>query len=121
MSMTKADYRNMDTVIGKMCETARHNGKDAEFLGMYDFAKRLHRIETTLQRLAEDECCLPNYDEAKQERLEKLAVKLVRETLGCECDTNRDPRGFAIRMHLVNENGTKWCNTWDGETSGLNW
>jgi len=121
MGLTKAARARKDQIIRMMCSTARHNGKDDDFLRMIYFAERLHRLETTLSRLAEDECNYPVYDEAKQERIEKLAEKLVAEKLGCKCFTQRDPRGYAIRMHLVDDEGRKWFNTWDGETTGLAW
>lgn len=119
--MTKEIRARKDHIIHMMCATARHNGKEADFLNMIYFAERLHRLETTLSRLAEDECNYPVYDSAKQERIEKLAERLIRETLGCDCYTQRDPRGYCIRMYLVDDEGHKWFNTWDGETAGLAW
>ena len=108
-------------VVRFMCATAKQNGKPHDEKTMNALANRLHRLETTLSRLAEDECNYPVYDEAKQERIEKLAEKLITENIGCKCYTQRDPRGFAIRMYLVDEEGRKWFNSWDGETTGLNW
>lgn len=119
--MTKADRIRKENIITAMCATAQANGKPADRLRMIDFANRLHRLETTLSRLAEDECNYPVYDEAKQNRIEKLAERLIRETLGCDCYTQRDPRGYCIRMYLIDEFGRKWFNTWDGETTGLAW
>lgn len=80
----------------------------------------MHRLEATLTRLAEDECNYPKYDAAKQERIEKLAEKLITENIGCDCYTQRDPRGFCIRMYLTESDGTPWYNTW-GKDVGLNW
>lgn len=111
-------------IVDMMCSTAKSNGKPDNWYDMLGFANRLHRLESTLSRLAEDACCSQYFnkaDEAKQERIEKLAEKLITETLGCKCYTQRDPRGFAIRMYLVDEDGRKWFNVWDGETTGLNW
>lgn len=119
--MTKQQIRNKENVITNMCHTAKFYGKDDDRLSMVYLAERLHRMETTLQHLAEDECNFPTYDEKKQSRLEKLATKLITEQLGCKCYMNRDPRGFAIRMYLVDENGDKVWNCWDGETTGLDW
>lgn len=122
--MTKQDRINRDKIVSMMCSTARYYGKETTFSSMLDFANRLHRLETTLSRLADDEATSPYFEkrnELKQERIEKLAEKLVTETLGCKCYTQRDPRGFAIRMYLVNEEGRKWSNTWDGVTTGLAW
>ena len=121
MGLTKKARENKDRIVRMMCSTARHNGKDDDLLKMIYFAERLHRLESTLSRLAEDQCCYSTYDEKKQDRIEKLAEKLIKETLGCKCYTQRDPRGFCIRMHLVDDEGRKWYNTWDGETTGLAW
>lgn len=114
--MTHEDFRRRDQIVSEMLRTAKENGKEFTFTEMMDFAKRLHRLEATLSRLAEDECCYPNYDSKKQERIENLAEKLITETIGCKCYTQRDPRGYCIRMYL---NG--WHNSWDGETTGLAW
>ncbi len=114
-------YNRKRAIINAMCATAERNGKLSNWVAMEQFANRLHRLETTLSRLAEDECNYPVYDVAKQERIEKLAERLIRETLGCNCYTQRDPRGFCIRMYLVDDEGRKWFNTWDGETTGLAW
>ena len=119
--MTKQQVENKHRVIHYMLTTAKHNGKDISFVDVMSLANRLHRLEATLSRLAEDQCCCEKYDSAKQERLEKLAENLIHENLGCRCYTQRDPRGFAIRMYLVDEDGRKWFNTGDGETTGLNW
>lgn len=119
--MTKADYERKRNIVRAMCATAKANGKPDNWFDIQALAERLHRLEATLSRLAEDECNYPVYDSAKQERIEKLAEKLIRENLGCNCYTQRDPRGYAIRMYLVDEEGRKWFNTWDGETTGLAW
>ena len=121
MGLTKEAMRRKDRIITMMCSTAEANGKDGGRLAMIYFAERLHRLESTLSRLAEDQCCCENYDWKKQERIEKLAEKLITDTLGCKCYTQRDPRGYCIRMYLVDENGRKWHNSWDGETTGLAW
>ena len=104
-----------------MMSTARYHGKFPDYLDMIYFAERLHRLESTLSRLAEEQCCKPEYDWKKQRRIEKLAEDLITDKIGCRCFTQRDPRGYAIRMYLVDEDGQKWCNTWDGETTGLAW
>lgn len=121
--MTKEEMRirRKYRIIDFMRSTARHNGKELSYSEAVAFANRLHRLEATLSRLAEDQCNRPVYDEAKQERIENLAERLITETLGCKCYTQRDPRGFAIRMYLVDEDGNKYFNSWDGETTGLDW
>lgn len=119
--MTRREMENRVMIIRRMCSTAMHNGKECSYPQMARLADRLHRIETTLQRLAVDQCMYDTYDWAKQERLERLAESLIRENIGCRCYTQRDPRGYAIRMYLVDEGGRKWNNVFDGETTGLAW
>lgn len=120
--MTKQEFANKTAVIRHMIDTAIYNGKKPEnTMVIYDLAARLHRLETTLNRLACDQCNYPEYDSAKQERIEKLAEKLIAENIGCKCYTQRDPRGLCIRMYLVDDEGRPWFNSWDGETTGLNW
>lgn len=108
-------------VIDHMYATAVQNGKDTNYDKIVAVANRLHRLETTLQRLAVDESCFPTYDAAKQERLEKLAGKIITEEIGCDYFTQRDPRGYCIRMYLTDQFGREWCNTWDGKITGLAW
>lgn len=119
--MTNQDYKNMGLVIKAMMSTAAANGKDSNYTKISGLAKRLHRIEVTLSRLACDACNYPEYDSTKQSRLEKLACKLISDNIGCKCYTQRDPRGYIIRMYLVDDSGRPWFNLWDGETVGLNW
>jgi len=121
MNERERAFERKRNIINAMCATAEHNGKPSDWYTIRSLANRLHRLETTLSRLAEDECNYPIYDEAKQKRIEKLAERLVRENLGCNVYTQRDPRGYCIRMYLVDEDGRKWFNTWDGETTGLAW
>lgn len=121
MNEQQRKYNEKRKIVSAMCATAESNGNDLKWYEMEAVADRLHRIETTLSRLAEEQCSFPEYDEAKQERLEKLALKIIDETIGCEAYTQRDPRGFCIRMKLIDYEGNKWFNTWDGETTGLAW
>ena len=121
---TKAQEKenNRAQVCIHMHDTAIRNGKTISYTEICDLASRLHRMETTLTRLAEDECNYGsgNYAEEKQERIENLAEKLIKENIGCECYTQRDPRGFCIRMYLFDKDGNNWYNTWGGDV-GLNW
>jgi len=119
--MTKKDFESKQRIVSAMCATADKNGIHSTWYEMEAVAKRLHRLEATLSRLAEEESCEPSYDEAKQERIEKLAEKVIRDNIGCRCYTQRDPRGYCIRMYLVDENGNVFTNIWDGETTGLAW
>lgn len=121
--MTKAEERlnRKATICINMYETAVRNNKNVSYSDICNLADRLHRMESTLTHLAEDECNYPKYDSAKQERIEKLAEKLITDNIGCECYTQRDPRGFCIRMkHLVDVDGNEWYNTW-GQDTGLDW
>lgn len=115
--MTKTDMRTKELIISAMCRTAANNGKFDEEFHMRWIAGRLHRLEVTLSRLAEEDCSgeLNKADVAKQNRLEQLAEQIIRENIGCKCYTQRDPRGYTIRMYLDN-----YSNQWDG-TVGLNW
>ena len=119
--MTNRQMEAKEWVIEMMRSTAHCNGKNDTYLEMRHFAERLHRLEATLHRLAEEECMSETYDQAKQIRIEKLAENLIREHIGCECYTQRDPRGCAIRMYLVDWEGNKRFNTFDGETTALAW
>lgn len=119
--MTKQQLENRDRFINKLISTAEHNGKELGYLAAIKFADWLHRNESTLNRLGIEQCNSNNYDAAKQERTEKRVEKAIAETIGCKCYTQRDPRGFAIRLYLVDDEGRKWFNGFDGETSGCNW
>ena len=119
--MTKQQLHNKDRFVSMLITTATHHGKEIGYLEAIDFANWLHRCEATLSRLAEDECNYPTYDEAKQERYENRVEKAIAEKIGCKCYTQRDPRGYCIRLYLVDSDGRKWFNTWDGETSGCDW
>lgn len=114
MKRAQADERSR--VIRYMYRTARANGKQISYGRVIAVADRLHRLEKTLERLAYDEACEPEYDMRKQERIEKLATKVVTEEIGCRVRMNRDPRGYCIRMYLQD-----YFNSWDGETTGLAW
>ena len=119
--MTKQQHRNKDIFVSMLKSTAHHYGKEMTYLEAISFAEWLHRCEATLGRLAEDECCCERYDEVKQERTEKRVERAIAERIGCDCYTQRDPRGYCVRLYLVNSEGMPWHNSWDGETSGCNW
>ena len=121
MNEQRRKYNEKRGIVSAMCATAELNGHNLKWYEMEAVADRLHRIEATLSRLAEAQCNYPVYDEAKQERLEKLAIKIISDCIGCKAYTQRDPRGFCIRMYLIGEDGKKWFNVWDGETTGLSW
>jgi hypothetical protein len=120
MNKRQIKLDNKAQICARMCDTAKANGKDLDLLDAHGLADRLHRLEATLTRLAEDECNYPVYDKAKQDRIEKLAEKLIKDNIGCECYTQRDPRGYCIRMFLVDDEGNPWYNTLARDV-GLNW
>lgn len=119
--MTQKQLRNKNMFVNLLMSTATHHGKELSYPEAIDFANWLHRCEATLSRLAEDQCNYPTYDEKKQVRYEARVEKAIAERVGCKCYTQRDPRGFTIRLYLVDADGRKWFNTLDGETSGCNW
>lgn len=118
--MRKADYENKNRVILAMMRARTGNGLgECSYEEMEMVARRLHRIETTLNRLATMRCDSPSFGAAereRQKRLEVLAVEIVLGATGCFCHCEDDPRGACIRMHLP-----KFHNSWDGETTILNW
>ena len=118
--MRKADYENMKRVILAMMEARAGNGLgECKFEEMEGVARRLHRIEATLKRLATMFCDSRTFGAAereRQKRLEALVVEIVQGATGCVCHCEDDPRGACIRMHLP-----KFHNSWDGETTILNW
>ena len=107
MNEQQRKYIAKRQIVSAMCATAEANGNECKWYEMEAIADRLHRIETTLGRLAEEGCSYPVYDDVKQERLERLALKIIRDTIGCKAYTQRDPRGYCIRMYLIDENGDK--------------
>ena len=123
--MTKDEKRNYNYVVKCMEATAKKNGKPVGSFGIdfYNLAKRLHRLDVTIGRLNCDDCNygLSESEEQNRDRKEKLALKLIEENIGCKAYINRDPRGYAIRMYLVDEDGRKAINQFDGETVALNW
>lgn len=50
--MTEQARKNRGLVVRFMSATATKNGKDGDIMKMYDLARRLHRLEATLSRLA---------------------------------------------------------------------
>jgi len=100
---------------------------------------KLHRYETTLQRINENDCnghprMKTEYRDGKMYRFEvedeKLAArdakkeKSIREKViallkpyNIDVQFNGDPRGGAIRMLLPDHTS----NGWDGETWGIYW
>lgn len=123
--MTKQQMMCKDRFVSMLRNTAEYYGKEMDYFEALDFANWLHRCEATLSRLAEYECGDENdyrkYDEAKQERYENRVEKAISEKIGCKCYTQRDARGYCIRLYLVNSEGMPWSNNWDCETAACNW
>ena len=57
----------------------------------------------------------------EQEKYEKHIIEYIKNMIGCECYTQRDPRGLIIRLYLNTPENNYFYNSWDGETSGINW
>lgn len=126
--MTKEQIKNKERFVSAILKTAEANGKDLDYLGAVAAAEYIHRNETTLSRLADMECDGYYYNRywidgvnPKQERAEARIEKYIRETIGCKVHTQRDPRGYCVRLYLKNEATGFFYNTWDGETSAANW
>ena len=100
---------------------------------------RLHRYETTLQRINENDCNghpkqvteyrdgkmyrydIEDQDWLKRDQKKELnAQKIIQEyaeELGFKVDFNGDPRGGAIRFTLPSSKS----NNWDQKTWGIYW
>ncbi len=101
----------------------------------------LHRAETTLTRLNENECngwptwrngqMVYDWNEAQYkkeaaqaERIAQRIARLVADTSGgrVTVEFGGDPRGCAIHLHLpADADGHKVYNSWDGESWVLDW
>ena len=104
-----------------------------------DLLDQLHRAETTLHRIAENECnghprTVTEYrdgkmyrysvedekwaarDAKKEANTQKRVIELLKP-YGIEVRFNGDPRGGSIRMLLPDHSS----NGWDGETWGIYW
>ena len=126
--MTKEQIRNKERFVFAILAAAEANGKELSYIGAIGAAEYIHRNEATLSRLAEMECDSLFYDlywkdgvNPKQERTEKRIEKFIRKTIGCEVHTQRDPRGYCVRLHIKYPETNYFYNTWDGETSAANW
>ena len=126
--MTKQDARNKDMVTNAIMKYMNANGKEATLLDAIKIAEYIHRAESTLSRLAEMECDSYFYGiywkdgvNPKQERTEERIEKYIKETIGCDCYTQRDPRGYCVRLKLKCDATENFFNSWDGETTAMNW
>ena len=126
--MTKEQIRNKERFVSAILAAAEANGKDLSYLEAIAAAEYIHRNETTLSRLAEMECDSFYYNyfwkdgiNPKQERAEKRIEKYIRDVIGCKVHTQRDPRGYCVRLYLKCPETGYFYNTWDGETSAANW
>lgn len=132
MSYTKKQIEEYQRIENKFCEL---------FPGINTTAilTRLHRYETTLQRINENDCnghprMTTEYrdgkmyryevedekwaarDAKKEASIQKKVVDLL-SPYGIKVKFNGDPRGGAIRMLLPDHTS----NGWDGETWGIYW
>ena len=126
--MTKEQIKNKELFVSAILAAANANGKELSYIQAVGVAEYIHRNEATLSRLAEMECDGYFYNlywkdgvNPKQERTEQRIEKYIRETIGCKVHTQRDPRGYCIRLYLKMPETNNFYNTWDGETSAANW
>ena len=113
--MTKAQLNEYLSTYKMLEEEARPKLISLQIKGVMD---SLHRYETTLHRLAEQDC---NYGltekEEKKETNIKKKVEAIAFQLGFEVKFNGDPRGGAIRLLIPSGKS----NNLDGETWGIYW
>lgn len=98
-------------------------GNELTYLDMEYIADYLHRLEATLSRLAEYDCngTITKAEEAKYERTGKRALQFVMDKIGCEGYINGDPRGMQIRLYIKDKSTDYFYNSFDGETTGIDW
>jgi len=132
---TKAQAREYQRIFNKFRETVPQLGYD----GTVALLNKLHRYETTLHRINENDCnghprMKTEYrdgqmyrfevedekwaarDAKKEASIQKRVIELL-DPLDIKVQFNGDPRGGAIRMLLPDHTS----NGWDGETWGIYW
>ena len=136
MAYTKRQMEEYQKIEYKFCELFYPKFPDMNITSILD---RLHRYETTLHRINENDCnghpkTVTEYREgkmyryevedqkwaerdAKKERSIQNKVVELLKPYGIEVRFNGDPRGGAIRMLLPD----RTSNGWDGETWGIYW
>lgn len=121
--MTKYEFKQRETVIKMATHTAIKNGIETDTYEMSKTIDRLHRFEPALQRFADRSCSvtLSAEEERKWKKKIETVRKIIKEKIGCDSYVCTDPRGAMIRMYLVNEDGRKWHNNFDGETTCFLW
>ena len=132
---TKQQAREFQRIFNKFREIV----PQLEYDGTAALLNQLHRYETTLQRINENDCnghprTKTEYRDGKKYRFEvedqewaardakkeasiQGKVRALLEPLGIQVQFNGDPRGGAIRMLLPDHTS----NGWDGETWGIYW
>jgi hypothetical protein len=132
---TKVQAREFQSTFNKFRETIPQLGYE----GTAALLNALHRYETTLQRINENDCnghprMKTEYRDGKMYRFEvedeawaardakkeasiQNKVHALLDPLGIKVQFNGDPRGGAIRMMLPDQTS----NNWDGETWGIYW
>lgn len=122
--MTKAELARRNLVVKMATHTAIKNGIKTDTYEMGKTIDRLHKFEPALQRFADHNCSDREFnaeDKRKWEKKIETVVRIVKEKIGCNAYVCTDPRGAMIRMFLVDEDGRKWFNSMDGETTCFNW
>jgi len=125
---TKEQIRQYDETIAHLLKKVNEHGLPYTYTHVQQDVKWLHRQETTLHRIAENQCngyfsaagVHMKFQEAadlkKQERIEGR----VRDLLALYHVPVRfegDPRGGTIRMIF----GDRISNNWGGEDWGIYW
>jgi len=136
MAYTKRQIEEYQRIENKFCELFYPEFPNMNITKILDY---LHRCETTLQRINENDCnghprMKTEYRDGKMYRFEvedekwaardakkeksiqeKVIALLKPYNIGVQF--NGDPRGGAIRMLLPDHTS----NGWDGETWGIYW
>lgn len=129
------EYQKLDYKLSELLYN-KETGKCPNIRALLD---TLHRYETTLQRINENDCNghprmksemrdgkMYRFEvedeawaarDAKKEASIQSKVRALLEPLGIQVRFNGDPRGGAIRMLLPDQAS----NNWDGETWGIYW
>ncbi len=136
MSYTKNQIEEYQRIEEKFCHVLPENVTGST---IRDILNKLHRYETTLHRIAENDCNghprmkieyrdgkmyrfeeedlkWAERDAKKESSIQKKVVELLKP-YGIEVRFNGDPRGGSIRMLMPDHSS----NGWDNETWGIYW
>ena len=93
-------------ILSKCASAAYYNALD-KFLSEEDFANKIvkYSFEPSSMPIS-----------TLREYIKYLAEKFIQDKIGCRCYTQRDPRGFTVRLYLDD-----FHTSFDGETTGMDW